>query len=201
MIEQVEVCGEKRRLQSVPRRSGLGGWLALVVAASLFAVIFTGHGGAQDGAGGLAAALVLLFGGAVVLQRFFRSRMLVGFDREGLYSPAHGWISWTQVTRLEVRRRGNVVTGRRTVIWLGYRTDSGEETAGEEGVEGMEGAEAAPLRWLPVNPGWRQSRTVALSEVMERCWRAALEAGAGGESDEGEEAGAGGGAGATRRRR
>ncbi len=95
--------------------------MALAVVALAAVLILDGQGGADDGIGGIAMALAVLFLAALFLNRLFRKRITAGFDEDGVYSPTQGWVPWSHVRRLEVRRMGNVVTGRRTVIWLAYQ--------------------------------------------------------------------------------
>jgi hypothetical protein len=118
----LEVGGRTRQLMAVRARPANAPWVVgLVVAAAVVAAILEGRGGAQDGMLGVVMALVLLCGAAYFLQRIFRSRITAGFDTDGIFSPAGGWVLWRQVRRIEVRRMGNLVTGRRAVIWVAYQ--------------------------------------------------------------------------------
>lgn len=161
MLQQVLVDGRIRRLVVVHRASRLVWGVTLVIAGGLAVTVGLGWGGSLDGTAGTLIALVVLCGGAFLIQRVSKRRVLVGFNPDGLYAPAHGWIGWDRVRRIEVRRTGNVVTGRRTVMWVAFQGDA----AGAEGSDGSDG----PV-WLPVNPGWSPARTVKLVDDMERVW-------------------------------
>ncbi|HWG74862.1 MAG TPA: hypothetical protein VG184_12490 [Acidimicrobiales bacterium] len=195
MREQVMVEGRLRPLLVVRRPSRLLRFVAPVVVVALVLAIAAGRGGSEDGTAGALIAMVLLIGGAVGIQRLAKAPILAGFDAEGLYSRARGWIGWAQVYRIEVRATGNRLTGRRTVVWLAYREAGpadpgdggvqaagvrGEAAAGVGGEAASGGGEAASgdgeAAWLAVNPGWPRPRTLALASDMERHWRAASRA-------------------------
>jgi hypothetical protein len=177
MFQQVLVDGRLRRLVVFHRRStaSWGGVIALValgtaiIAGSIRGWSAIAHfGGSSDGTAGALVALALLCGVAVFIQRTFKRPISVGFNPEGIYAPAHGWIAWRQVRRIEVRRRGNILTGARTVVWVAFVPDIASDAVVDPGAPGP--AIAAEARWLAFSPGWSQARTVELSEEMERLW-------------------------------
>lgn len=111
-------------------------------------------GAAGDGTAGALVALIALCVGAVFIQRLFKRPVAAGFNPDGIYSPTQGWIEWGRVRRIEVRRRGNALTGRRTVVWVAFLGPDGSEE----------------VSWLAFNPGWGESRTLDLAAEMERLW-------------------------------
>jgi hypothetical protein len=109
-----------------------------------------GRGGAEDGIGGIAMALAVLFLAAIFLNRLFHSRITAGFDGDGIYSPSAGWVPWSSVRQIEVRRVGNVVTGRRAVIWVAYQP--GADDLLEAAFSGDDDFERATAGEQPADP-------------------------------------------------
>lgn len=135
------------------------GYVLLIVVVGVLAlgvVLAAGRGGGQDGALGAMIALVVLVVGTVLIQRLSAGRrLLLGFNPDGIWYPAEGWVEWPQVRHLEVRQTATLISGKRNTIWVGFQPAEGEE------------------RWIGADPGYRRARTVALLDEMERCWQAA----------------------------
>jgi hypothetical protein len=160
-IRQIRTGDEVRRLAVIRRPLGnsvvaLAGLAVLVVA-----VVAQGRGGGQDGALGIGIALVVLIVGTVCIQRLGRVRVLIGFNPDGLWAPAAGWVEWGQVRHIEVRQTSNPITGRRHTLWVRYEPLP---------LADLEPPVEASDVWLDASPRLRQAKALALVDEMERCW-------------------------------
>ncbi|MGH9076598.1 MAG: hypothetical protein ACRDY0_03965 [Acidimicrobiales bacterium] len=171
MLQQVLVDGRLRRMVVVPRPSRLTRALIVAAGLGLAVLVAAGRGGSADGSLGTILALAVLVGGAIVIQSVSKRRPLVGFNPEGLYTPAGGWIGWERVRRIEVRRSGNVITGWRNALWVAFAPAGAAPDPATAAASGGAGpARAGTVEWLAVRPGWSPARLVTLSEEMEQLW-------------------------------
>lgn len=159
-LRQVLADGEVRRVGVVRRRLSLA-WIAPGVVLLIgVAVLLSGHGG-FDGAFGIVIAIAVLVAAAIGIQRLTSPRVAFGFNPDGIYERAEGWIPWIEVRRIEVRRH-RAVLGAQTVVWLAYQRPAPADAGDDLGEE----------RWVAVRAGWGPRRTTELAARLEALWRA-----------------------------